>query len=210
MTALKTFGSVFLDEKNRKVILVEENGVVERYYDGPDVQGIIMSDIAGEYVLHNGQKRYWRGIIDPMPEAINQLSIEPIGFIVLKPDCVKRNLVSDVISELESADIEIVTSKRVHLSSIDVYRLYPYFHTPDWEEELVIYMSSGESVCLITRLDGFSGNLKQLRIRIREMFRDKQEESKVVNVIHISDSSEDSLREALIFFDLSELRSPGG
>jgi len=206
---LKTISGWFFDEENRRVVLVEQSGQPAKYYRGPDTEGVIDADAVGEYILVDGQKRYWRGVIDREP--IDQESAEfNLGFVILKPDALARNLDEVIIKALETAGVRIVATRRVKLTERDVRRLYPYFCTPEWETALLKYMLSGECICLIVEMSGLTDDLLSLRARIRADFTMEGEQASVVNLIHVSDSVSDALREARIFFDSNELAQFGG
>lgn len=206
---MKASSDLFYDEKNRPVYLVEDAGKTYKYYLGQDVQGIILEDELGEYILVNYQKRYWRGVIDTLPSELERLDLPYLGFIVLKPDCILRDLESKVISRLSAAGIKVLASDEGRMTSEDVHRLYPFFHTRQWEAELVAYMTSERSRYLLVSTKNAIGDLVTIRNKIREEFKNADKPSRLVNVIHASDTPRQALHEASLFFPSEVLLNLG-
>jgi len=73
------------------------------------------------------------------------------SFGVLKPDCIRRNLVSKAFELVESNKLEIIFKKEYLFSREDVEHLYERCLDAPWFNELVEYMTSGVSILYITK-----------------------------------------------------------
>ena len=136
----------FIDEKGRLVRRVTL-GLKERlYYVGTNIHGFIEADDRGEYIAVQNEKRYWRGIFVPFPDEL--LLLNDFNFCILKPDCVERGLVREVKSIIADS-FKVFAERPVILDRQKAFRLYPYFFEEDWERNLLEYLASGPSLCLL-------------------------------------------------------------
>jgi len=191
-----------IDEKGRQVVVGKEDGVECNYYIGPDTEGVIRRDDKGEYVMHEGKRRYWRGVIEPVSINLNQKEYLECSLIIIKPDVQKRNLFLSVMRILKEVEFQVVLKKKVVLNDKLVYKLYPYFFETTWGSDLLDYLSSGTSLCLLVVGRNVADNLLKIRSNIRELY---SPESSMINLVHCSDSTEEAIREALIFFAKEEI-----
>ncbi|MCH8556745.1 MAG: nucleoside-diphosphate kinase [Balneolia bacterium] len=129
---------------------------------------------------------------------------------ILKPDCVRKNLVGDVIAHIQKAGFKIVAMKMTRLTAdtaggfYDVHRERPFFG------ELCEFMSSGPCVPIILEKDNAVADFRKLigatdpaeadKGTIRELYAD----SKGENIVHGSDSDENAAIESAYFFAKSE------
>ncbi|MDD5318378.1 MAG: nucleoside-diphosphate kinase [Candidatus Pacebacteria bacterium] len=72
------------------------------------------------------------------------------SFGVLKPDCIKLNLVDRAIELVCSRGLRIIFSKKVMLKPIDVEFLYSRCRQLSFFENLLKFMTSGEIMVYIT------------------------------------------------------------
>ena len=71
------------------------------------------------------------------------------SFGLLKPYCLKRDLVYDVFEMIESAGFKIIASKRVRLTPMQVAGVWPTCVGADFYEEMVEFSLSGDSIVFI-------------------------------------------------------------
>lgn len=186
------------DHKGRPVQYISIEGQYRPYYMGIDAQGFIREDQEGEYILVGTEKRYWRGVIPPVPHSLQATWLDSLGVVVLKPDADERGLRETIITEVGALGFGIVTHRQFQFSAELVYRMYPYFFTREWECQLVTYLTRGVSHFYLVRGNNATLRLLELRKRIRRRYCSKHEHP-VVNVMHCPDSVEESLREAHLF-----------
>lgn len=199
---MESNGKYFIDEKGRLVRGVRLAGENRRYYVGSNIQGFIEADSGGEYIMVQKEKRYWRGIFVPYPDEL--LLLKDFNLCVLKPDCVERGLVQEVRSIIASS-FKILAEQSLILNQQMIFRLYPYFFEEDWERNLVEYLTSGPSLCLlVSGLDIFR-ELLLTRNRIRFKYMDEKKRHPVFTLLHCAESKEEAISESLIFFGQEEL-----
>ena len=125
---------------------------------------------------------------------------------ILKPDCVRKNLIGEVIKRIQEAGFTIRAMKMVQLSRkeaegfYDVHRGRPFF------DELTEFMSSGPCVPIVLEKENAVADYRALigatdpaeadQGTIRRDFAD----SKGQNIVHGSDSVENGKLEANYFF----------
>lgn len=130
---------------------------------------------------------------------------------ILKPDCVRKNLIGQVIERITNAGFKIVALRQVRLDTVtaggfyEVHRARPFFN------DLVIFMSSGPCVPIVLEKENAVNDFRTLigatdpreaaEGTIRKIFAD----SKGENIIHGSDSPENAAIEISYFFSGCEL-----
>lgn len=189
------------DEKGRLVTTLYQDGMELKYYTGLGAQGIIMRDCNGEYIVINGERRYWRGIIDPLPLDPRLEKLKEFSFVVLKPDALARGLYSEILSFLKGEGFKIVVERNILFDSELIYKMYPYFMDQEWECSLIRYLTSGISHCFLLEGKNVVNKLLTIRQRIRELYA----KSVLENLIHCSDSREEAIRGALLIFEIDEI-----
>lgn len=130
---------------------------------------------------------------------------------ILKPDCVRKNLIGEVTRRIQEAGFKVVAMKLTRLTKetaggfYDVHRARPFFG------ELVDFMSSGACVPMVLEKENAVADFRTLigatnpanaaEGTIRKAFADSVGE----NIIHGSDSAENAKIEAAYFFAESEI-----
>jgi nucleoside-diphosphate kinase len=130
---------------------------------------------------------------------------------ILKPDCVKKNLIGEVTKRIQEAGFKILAMKMTRLTKetaggfYDVHRERPFFG------ELTDFMSSGACVPMILEKENAIADFRLLigatnpaeadKGTIRADFADSLGE----NIVHGSDSVENGKIEAAYFFTESEV-----
>ncbi len=130
---------------------------------------------------------------------------------ILKPDCVRKNLIGDVISKITNAGFKIVAMKMVKLTQdtaggfYEVHRERPFFN------DLINFMTSGPCVPIVLEKDNAVEDFRKLigatnpaeaaEGTIRKLYADNVEQ----NIVHGSDSDENAAKEISHFFSRKEL-----
>lgn len=192
---------IVTDERGRPVVILYQNGQRLKYHMGSDARGIIMEDCGGEYIKVGSEKRYWRGIIDPLPRDSILWRLQEFGFVMLKPDALARGLYLEILTFLKEQGFRTVGERVVLFSRQLVYKMYPFFIGQELEDGLVRYLTSELSSCFLVKGDDVIDGLLVVRQRIRELHG----ASPMTNLIHCSDSRENAIREALLIFEIDEI-----
>jgi nucleoside-diphosphate kinase len=131
--------------------------------------------------------------------------------IILKPDCIQRQLAGQIISRLETKGFKLIASKFM-LISPELARVH---YAPHVEQSffngLIRFISSGPSLVMVWEADGI---IEISRKMIGSTFGCKAESGTIrgdfscarrFNLIHASDSLESAEREIGLFFSPNEL-----
>lgn len=127
-------------------------------------------------------------------------------FVMLKPDCMRRGLVGEIITRIERKGYRIVDAKMMKLSTNFLYEHYAHISDKPFFPEILSHMLSGPVFGMIVR-----GENAVLGMRIlagATKFEDMQAGSirgdyalsTVNNLIHCSDSVENGETEIKRFF----------
>ena len=130
---------------------------------------------------------------------------------IIKPDAVAKNVIGQILSRFEQADLRIVAAKMVQLSQADTEGFYAEHKERPFFKDLVSFMTSGPVVVQV--LEGEGAVLKNRELMgatnpkeadagtIRADFA----ESIDANAVHGSDSATSAAREIGYFFAETEL-----
>lgn len=195
---------VALDSKNRPICNVEINGQAYSYYLGPDANGIIFSNLNGEYISVGKELRWWRGIIDRIPDPTLLSALNDFGFSIIKSDALERGLDRIIRDNIEGIGLNIKAEKEITMDRESLFRLYPYFFEESWEKMLVGYFCSSSMICLLITGQNATTSLIKIRDHIRSAYRNHKEHP-IINLFHAADSQTDAFREANLFFHENEL-----
>jgi nucleoside-diphosphate kinase len=134
---------------------------------------------------------------------------------IVKPDGVSRNLIGQVYSRLEKADLRIIAARMVHLSQREAEGFYAVHSARPFFKDLVKYMTSGPVVVQVLEgenaiaryreIMGATDPKKAAPGTIRADFALSIEQ----NVVHGSDAPETAAGEIAYFFRTTELHSRG-
>ncbi len=125
---------------------------------------------------------------------------------IIKPDGVQKNLIGEIYSRFESAGLQIVAGRMMHLTSEQAEGFYAVHKERPFYADLVSYMMSGPVVVQV--LEGDDAISKHRDIMgatnpadadpgtIRAEFADSIEE----NIVHGSDGLETAATEIAFFF----------
>jgi nucleoside-diphosphate kinase len=130
---------------------------------------------------------------------------------ILKPDCVRKNLIGKVISHIESAGFKIVAMKMLKLTPEQAGAFYYVHRERHFYNDLVNFMSSGKIVALVLEKENAVEDFRKLigatdpkeaeEGTIRRLYADNKQE----NIVHGSDSVENAKIEISFFFSQNEL-----
>ncbi len=133
---------------------------------------------------------------------------------ILKPDCVRKRLIGEVLSRIEHAGFKILAIKKVRLTKETAGGFYAIHRDKPFYNGLVEFMSSGPCVPIALEKENAVADFRKLigatdpkeakEGTIRKLYADNKGE----NIIHGSDSPENGKIEIAYFFsgyDLAEL-----
>ena len=130
---------------------------------------------------------------------------------ILKPDCVRKKLIGEVVSRIEKAGFRIVAMKKARLSPETAGGFYAVHKGKPFYNGLVEFMSSGPCVPIALEKENAVADFRTLigatdpaaaaPGTIRRLFAD----SKGENIVHGSDSPENGDIEIHYFFSSREL-----
>lgn len=130
---------------------------------------------------------------------------------ILKPDCVRKNLIGEVIKRIQEAGFSIKAMKLTRLTEDTAGGFYAVHKERPFFGELVEFMSSGPCVPMILEKENAIADFREFigatnpaeaeEGTIRADFADSLGE----NIIHGSDSVENGKIEAAYFFPESEV-----
>jgi nucleoside-diphosphate kinase len=135
---------------------------------------------------------------------------------ILKPDCVKKNLVGKVITQIQDAGFKVTALKMVKLTDDSAKGFYEIHKERPFYNDLVAYMTSGPCVPIVLEkvnavqdfrnLIGATDPAKADEGTIRKLYADSIQE----NIVHGSDSDENAAKEISHFFSRKELLDING
>ncbi|MFH1196521.1 MAG: nucleoside-diphosphate kinase [bacterium] len=130
---------------------------------------------------------------------------------ILKPDCVRKNLIGKVISHFQDAGFKINAMKMVRLTADSAKRFYEVHTGKPFFDGLIEYMTSGPCVPIalekenaveeFRKLIGATDPAKAADGTIRKLYADSIQE----NIVHGSDSDENAAKEISHFFSRKEM-----
>ncbi len=130
---------------------------------------------------------------------------------ILKPDCVRKGLIGEVLRRIQEAGFEIKAMKMTRLTKETAGGFYAVHRERPFFDDLTTFMSSGPCVPVVLekenaiedyrKLIGATDPAEAAEGTIRRLFAD----SKGENMVHGSDSEENGRIEAAYFFAESEI-----
>ncbi len=135
---------------------------------------------------------------------------------ILKPDCIRKQLIGNVISHIQKAGFKILGLKMVRLTEDSAKGFYEIHKERPFFNDLIKYMTSGPCVPIVLEkenaveefrsLIGATDPAKADEGTIRKLYADNIQE----NIVHGSDSNENALKEISHFFSRKELLEING
>ena len=135
---------------------------------------------------------------------------------ILKPDCVKKNLIGKVISQIQDAGFTIYGMKMIRLTPDAAIGFYEVHDGKSFFNALIEYMTSGPCVPLVLekenavedfrKIMGTTDPAKAEEGTIRKLYAENIQQ----NIVHGSDSVENAAKEIAHFFSRKELLDING
>ncbi|KAF0139905.1 MAG: nucleoside-diphosphate kinase [Stygiobacter sp. RIFOXYA12_FULL_38_9] len=135
---------------------------------------------------------------------------------ILKPDCVRKNLIGKVVSQIQEAGFKVSGLKMVHLTEDSAKGFYEVHSERPFFNDLIAYMTSGPCVPIalekenavedFRKLIGATDPTKAAEGTIRKLYAESIQE----NIVHGSDSDENAAKEISHFFTRKELLEING
>lgn len=130
---------------------------------------------------------------------------------ILKPDCIRKNLIGEVVRRIQDAGFKVRAMRLVKLTRAEAEGFYAVHRERPFFEELTEFMSSGPCVPMVLEKENAVSDLRTLigatdpaeadEGTIRKAFAD----SKGQNIVHGSDSQENGRLESNYFFPEHEI-----
>lgn len=130
---------------------------------------------------------------------------------ICKPDCVRRNLVGEVVKRIQDAGFQIRAMKMVRLTKQEAEGFYAVHRGRPFFEELTTFMSSGPCVPIVLEKENAVADYRTLigatdpAEAAEGTIRRDLAESKGQNIVHGSDSPENGRLESNYFFPEHEI-----
>ena len=131
--------------------------------------------------------------------------------VLLKPDCVERRLIGEIIRRFENKGLNIIAMKMLRVTPELSKKHYAEHVTKPFYPNLEAFITSSpivalaleglEAIRVIRDMLGATNGLKAAPGTIRGDFSS----SRQMNLVHASDSEESAVRELALYFQPSEL-----
>ena len=126
---------------------------------------------------------------------------------IIKPDAVERNLIEEIKSIFKKNNLEIVDSKKIHITKDEAAEFYKEHQSKPFYNDLCTYLASGPIVVMILsgenavsfnrKLMGSTDPKKAENNTIRKLYGLSIDK----NSVHGSDSLENAKKEINFFFN---------
>jgi nucleoside-diphosphate kinase len=130
---------------------------------------------------------------------------------ILKPDCVRKELIGEVLRRIQDAGFEIQAMKMLTMSKTEAEGFYAVHEDKPFFDDLTDFMSSGPCVPVVLEKENAIDDFRSLigatdpdeaaDGTIRNDFADSIEQ----NIVHGSDSPKNGRKEAAYFFPEHEI-----
>jgi nucleoside-diphosphate kinase len=130
---------------------------------------------------------------------------------ILKPDCVNRHLMGQVLARIEAGGFRILSMKMVRLTKETAGGFYAVHRGRPFFDDLVAFMSSGPCVPVALEKENAVADFRTLigatdpKEAAPGTIRKEFAASKGENIVHGSDSPENGLVEIAYFFSEREI-----
>lgn len=131
--------------------------------------------------------------------------------IIMKPDCLQRNLLGEVVSRFEKKGLKVVGLKMVQLTDVLLEEHYSHHKDKPFFADLKRFMKSAP--CVVMALEGANA-IKSVRIIVGPTKGHEADAGSIrgdlsmgvaTNIVHASDSTETAEAEINRFFNENEI-----
>lgn len=133
------------------------------------------------------------------------------SLILLKPDCIKKAIVGQVISRFEGAGYSIIGSKLVQLDDALLHEHYAHVADLPFFPEIAEFMSSCPVMALVLEGENVIQGVRDLigptdsTAAPKGTIRGDLGTDRMKNVVHASDSPDSALTEINRFFEADQI-----
>jgi nucleoside-diphosphate kinase len=130
---------------------------------------------------------------------------------ILKPDCIKKNLIGEVVAKIQKAGFKVLALKTARLTKETAGAFYAVHKGRPFYDELVEFMSSGPCVPIALEKQNAVADFRTLigatdpKDAADGTIRKLYAGSKGENIVHGSDSADNGKIEVAFFFSEREL-----
>ncbi|WP_077531178.1 nucleoside-diphosphate kinase [Vreelandella utahensis] len=130
---------------------------------------------------------------------------------IIKPDAVSRNLIGEIESRFENADLQIVAARMIHMTQEQAEGFYAEHRERSFFPDLVGFMTSGPVIVQVLEGENAIARNRELMGATNPKeaeagtIRADYADSIDANAVHGSDSPESAEREIAYFFNDSEI-----
>ena len=127
-------------------------------------------------------------------------------FVMLKPDCVRRGLIGEVISRIEKKGYRIADAKMATVDAVFLNKFYEHIKDQPYFVEVVNYMRSGKVLGLIVEGEDVVMGMRRLigptiiEDALPGTIRGDFAASSVDSLIHATRAPEEVATECSVFF----------
>lgn len=130
---------------------------------------------------------------------------------IIKPDATNRNIIGQILAEIENSGLKVKALKRLHLTAEQAGGFYAEHQGKEFFEPLVAFMTSAPIVVAVLEGENAIQHYRNLMgatdpaKREKGTIRDKFALSYRENSVHGSDSEASAKREIAYFFTPNEI-----
>jgi len=131
--------------------------------------------------------------------------------ILLKPDCVKRNLIGEVIGRFEKSGLKVKACKMMQLTDALLKDHYSHLADKPFFPEIAGFMQSAPVVAMILEGENVIAKVRDMvgptdsTIAPKGSIRGDLGKTKMENIVHASDTPENAAAEVKRFFKQDEI-----
>ncbi len=132
-------------------------------------------------------------------------------FVLIKPDGIQRSMVGRIIQRLEEKGLKLLSVKMMRLDKKNVEKLYPHLVEKEFFPRLVNFMVAGPVLAMVWEGEGAVLATRKLLGSTNPQeastgtIRGDMALSVGANLVHCSDSLENSKKEIDLFFSPGEI-----
>lgn len=131
--------------------------------------------------------------------------------ILLKPDCVQRNLIGEVIGRFEKSGLKVKACKMMQLTDELLKDHYSHLADKPFFPEIAGFMKSAPVVAMILQGENVIAKVRDMvgptdsTIAPKGTIRGDLGKTKMENIVHASDTPENAAAEVKRFFKAEEI-----